>query len=246
MTFKDHFSGHAANYAKFRPTYPADLFAFLAEAVPARQLAWDCATGNGQAARALAQHFDKVVATDGSEQQIQNAVPHAKVTYLVRTAEAPGFEDHSFDLVTVAQAAHWLDLDRFYAQCRCLLKPNGMVAMWVYDLLRISPEIDVIVNSYYEDIVGPYWPPERRRLENVHALPFPFKRIKTPAFDMHTSWNLAELVGYLATWSATQRYIKKRGHNPLPDIETRLSGVWPDRENRRPVVWPLKIKVGTI
>jgi ubiquinone/menaquinone biosynthesis C-methylase UbiE len=152
--FKDHFSKQAADYAKFRPRYPKELFRRLASIAPDTQLAWDCATGTGQAAIELAEFFDRVIATDASEKQIANAERHPRVEYRAATAEESGLDAASVDLVTVAQALHWFDLDRFYAEVRRVLKPQGLLAATAYKLAKISPEIDLIVNHYYSDIVG--------------------------------------------------------------------------------------------
>src|SRR5438132_5354114 len=99
MKFKDHFSGLAAEYAKFRPHYPDELFEYLALISPRRELAWDCATGNGQAAVGLARHFDRVTATDASAQQIESAEPDERISYRVAPAEASAIDSASVDLI---------------------------------------------------------------------------------------------------------------------------------------------------
>jgi SAM-dependent methyltransferase len=156
MSFKDHFSRQASGYAKFRPGYPEELFAYLAKVAPSRQLAWDCGTGNGQAAIGLASVFDRVIATDASEKQIANAQPHERVEYRVAPAENSGIESGTVDLLMVAQALHWFNLDRFYAEARRALKPSGVFAASAYKLLGIEPAIDEIVNRYYNEVVGPF------------------------------------------------------------------------------------------
>jgi len=156
MSFKDHFSKQASDYAKFRPQYPPELFKYLGAIAPQRKLAWDCGTGNGQAAVALASVFERVIATDASEAQIANAEAHARVEYRVAPAETSGIESDTMDLVMVAQALHWFDLDRFYAEVKRVLKPNGIIAASAYNLLKIAPAIDEIVNRYYYEIVGPF------------------------------------------------------------------------------------------
>src|SRR5215475_11590766 len=126
MGFKDHFSRQAANYAKFRPRYRRELFDYLASIAPGRELAWDCGTGNGQAAVGLASVFDRVIATDASKKQIANAEPHNRVEYHVAPAENSGIPSGTIDLIMVAQALHWFDLDRFYGQAGRVLKPDGI------------------------------------------------------------------------------------------------------------------------
>jgi ubiquinone/menaquinone biosynthesis C-methylase UbiE len=176
MTFKDHFSRQAADYAKFRPGYPQELFNYLGGIAPSRQLAWDCGTGNGQAAIGLASVFDRVIATDASEKQISNAQPYDRVEYRVAPAENSGIQSGTIDLIMVAQALHWFDLDRFYAEARRVLKSDGILAASAYNLLHIEPAIDEIVNRYYYEVVGPFWPPERKLVENFDHLPLPVSR----------------------------------------------------------------------
>ena len=178
MSFKDHFSKQAADYAIFRPGYPQELFTYLGTIAPSRQLAWDCGTGNGQAAVELASGFDRVIATDASEKQIANAEPHEHVEYRVAPAENSGIESETIDLIMVTQALHWFDLDRFYAEARRVLKPDGVLAASAYNLLRIEPAIDEIANRYYYEVVGPFWPPERQLVERFADLPFPFDEIR--------------------------------------------------------------------
>jgi len=244
MTFKDHFSKQAADYAKFRPGYPQELFAYLGRIAPSRELACDCGTGNGQAAVALASVFDHVIATDASEEQISKAKPHERVDYRVAPAENSAIKSGTIDLIMVAQALHWFDLDRFYAEARRVLKPNGILAASAYNLLQIEPAIDEVVNRYYSEVVGPFWPPERELVEHFADLPFPFHKLDPPKFEMTAQWNLNHLVGYLGTWSATQRFMAARGGDPLEQITDELRSVWGDPEEARKVVWPLILHVG--
>jgi SAM-dependent methyltransferase len=244
MTFKDHFSRQAADYARFRPRYPRELFEYLGRIAPSRALAWDCATGNGQAAVGLAAVFERVIATDASEKQIANAEPHERVEYHLAPAENSFIKSGIVDLIMVAQALHWFDLDRFYAEARRVLKPDGILAASAYNLLRIEPAIDEIVNRYYYEVVGPFWPPERKLVENFADLPFPFHKIDPPKFEMTAYWNLDHLLGYLRTWSSTQRFIAARGGNPLEQIADELRTVWGDPPRIRKVVWPLILRLG--
>ena len=244
MTFKDHFSRQAADYAKFRPGYPQELFAYLGRIAPSRQLAWDCGTGSGQAAVGLATVFDRVLATDASEKQISKAQPHERVEYRVEPAENSGIDSETLDLIMVAQVLHWFDLDGFYAEARRVLKPNGVLAASAYNLLQIEPAIDEVVNRYYYEVVGPFWPPERELVEHFADLPFPFHKIDPPKFEMTAQWNLDHLIGYLGTWSATQRFIAARGGNPLEQITDELRTVWGDHQRIRKVIWPLILRIG--
>ena len=242
--FKDHFSSHAAEYARFRPRYPDALYRYLRSIVPKRELAWDCGTGNGQAAVALAGIFQKVIATDASKDQIANATPHARVEYRVAPAEASGIDTDSIDLVTVAQALHWFDLDRFYAETNRVLKSGGVLAAWAYNLLKIAAPIDAIINRYYYEVVGSFWPPERRLVEEFDKLPFPTKELHAPTFEMAARWNLEKFVGYLKTWSATQRFIAANHSDPLRKIESELRSAWGDPTQIRRIAWPLALRVG--
>ena len=245
MTFKDHFSKQAAGYAKFRPRYPQKLFDYLGSIAPSRQLAWDCGTGNGQAAVGLASVFDRVIATDASEKQIANAQSHKIVEYRVAPAEDSGIESETLDLIMVAQVLHWFDFSRFYDEVSRVLKNNGVFAASAYKFFHITPEVDELVNQrYYHEIVGPFWPPERVLVEKFEELPFPFAEIETPSFEMIAEWNLEHLLGYLRSWSATQRFIAANKRDPLEAIADDLRAAWGDTTRTRRVIWPLTLRVG--
>ncbi|RMI05090.1 MAG: SAM-dependent methyltransferase [Calditrichaeota bacterium] len=245
VPFEDHFSGHAGEYARYRPGYPGKLFSFLASLCRDHGLAWDCATGNGQAARKLATHFRMVIATDASEGQLAHAFRHPGVCYMVASAEAPPLAPATADLITVAQAAHWLDLDQFYAQARKVLKPGGIIALWAYGLFHISAEIDALLHEYYHHTVGPFWPPQRKWIdEKYQTLPFPFGEIPAPSFPMVARWDLSRVLGYIGTWSATRRYLKHYGRNPLEQIRQKLETLWGEPARLRTVQWPIYLRVG--
>jgi SAM-dependent methyltransferase len=245
MSFKDHFSKQAADYAKFRPRYPRELFEYLGNVAPSRMLSWDCGTGNGQAAVGLASVFDRVIATDASEKQIANAQPHERVEYRVAPAEDSGIESETVDLIMVAQALHWFDLPGFYEEVRRVLKPKGVLATSTYRYFHITPEIDQLVNRRYHDkIVGPFWPPERELVEKFEELPFPFAEIQMPSFEMMAEWDLEHLAGYLRSWSAAQRFIAANQRDPLEEIADELRAAWGDTKKTRRAVWPLTLRVG--
>ena len=247
MRFKDHFSDQAADYARYRPDYPHKLFAHLGSLVLARECAWDCGTGSGQAAVALAEFFDRVVATDASKKQILSATKDPRVEYRIAPAENSGLSSHSVDLIAVAQALHWFDLDAFYMEAKRVLKPEGVLAVWCYGLLEIAPEIDAIINTLYGEIVGPYWPPERKVIESRYqTIPFPFAELQPPQFTMKAHWSLAHLVGYLRTWSATRAFLIATRIDPVEGIISDLSTAWgkPDREWL--INWPLSIRAGRV
>lgn len=242
--FKDHFSKHAAEYAKFRPRYPKELFRWLASLAPRTELAWDCATGSGQAAVALAEVFERVIATDASEGQVTNAERHPRVEYRIATAEESGLDPHSTDLITVAQALHWFDLPRFEAEARRVARAGGVVAAWAYKLATVSPAIDAIVNHYYSDVVGAYWPAERALVEKFEELPFAFDQIAAPPFEMTAEWKVEHLLGYLRTWSATQRFMEAKQRDPMETVEGELRNAWGEAARR--VVWPLTVRAGRV
>jgi len=245
--FHDHFSGVSSAYAAFRPRYPAALFEQLALVAPGRESAWDCGTGSGQAARALALHFTIVWATDASAAQLAAASPHPRVHYRVARAEASGLPDRAIDLVTVAQALHWFDRPEFYAEVRRVLRPKGVVAAWCYDLMHVTPEIDALVHAFYTDAIGPYWPSERALVEaRYETLDFPFDRIELPPFEVNAQMDLPELAGYMRTWSAVTRYQEAQGRDPVTDFIAKLEPIWGPVDTRRSVRWPLAILVGRV
>lgn len=248
-SFKDHFSGHAADYSRYRPSsYPDGLYKALAALAPDLGKAWDCATGNGQAALGLAAHFHRVDATDASAKQIEAAQSHPNVHYATAPAEASGLPDGAVSLVTVAQALHWFDLPKFYPEVRRVTKPQAIIACWCYMHCRVTPAVDAVTLRLYEDILGDdYWPPERKHVETAYRdLDFPFTRIELPAFRLEVRWDLEHYAGYLKSWSATQNYIKQNGKNPLGLVGDDLMKAWGDPAAVRDVRWPITTLVGWV
>ena len=244
--FKDHFSEGSANYAHYRPGYPNTLFEYLATLTTYHTVAWDCATGSGQAALQLARHFEQVVATDASRRQIEAATASEKIVYRVAPAEQTDLDSDSIDLVTVAQALHWFDLERFYAEVKRVLNRQGVIAVWTYNLCRISPTIDEQVDQLYHDTLNNYWPDERRLVENGYTdMPFPFvTQPAIPEFAMSAHWTLPRLLGYLRTWSAVRRYSDATGNDPVAPLAKQIEQVWGNPEQARAVAWPLSIRIG--
>jgi SAM-dependent methyltransferase len=247
-SFTDHFGAVAGAYAHFRPTYPPPLFDWLAAAAPARQRAWDCATGTGQAAIGLAAHFAEVVATDASAAQLAAASPHPRVIYRLAAAESSGLEADSLDLVTVAQAVHWFDRPRFFAEVERVLRPGGVLAVWSYGIPRlegVGP--DALLQHFYADIVGPYWPPEKALVENgYHDLVLPFEILATPSFAMDVVWGLEQVLGYCSSWSASARYRAALGSDPIDRLRPGLAAAWGEEESPRRLHWPLTIKASRL
>ena len=243
--FADHFSGHATAYAQFRPVYPDALYDWLAARAPACDLAWDVATGSGQAAVPLAARFAAVFASEASAAQLANAVPHPRVTYACEPAERCSLPDASADLVAVAQALHWFDHPRFFGEVRRVLKPGGLFAAWCYELMHVSAPVDAALWHYYEDVIGPYWPPQRRLLERGYVdIAIPLTPVDVPHFEMTADWNYLQFEGYLRTWSATQRAQAALGRDPLADVRPAMQAAWGDAEAVHRVVWPLAVRAG--
>jgi SAM-dependent methyltransferase len=244
--FKDHFSGHAAEYREFRPAYPPELFAFLASASPGRELAWDCGTGNGQAAVGLAAHFAKVFATDASPQQLAAAERHPRVEYAVAQAEKCPLQDGCVDLVTVAQALHWFDHDRFYAEVRRVTRPGGLLAATCYFAPSVTPEVDPVLRRW-EGFIRPYWTPERRWVDaGYRTIPFPFPELETPRFELTLESTLHGFLGYLGTWSATKQYVKAHGADPLERFRPEFAAAWGEPDTVRTVRWEFNVRLGRV
>jgi ubiquinone/menaquinone biosynthesis C-methylase UbiE len=264
---KDLFSKQSKVYASSRPTYPREIFEFIVGLVDERNLAWDCATGNGQAAVVLADYFKQVIASDISTQQIENAQrKSSSINYQIFPAEKTPLEDNSVDLITVAQALHWFDFDRFYNEVKRVLRRKrdafggggkkksgggGVIAAWAYGLHTISPEIDKVTHHLYEDILGDkYWPKERKYVESRYeTIPFPFEQIPAPQFQIQLNWNMSELMNYFYSWSSVQKFIEKNNYDPVSKIHGSLEYAWGGKEHihqKRSVVWPVYIKVGKL
>jgi len=242
---KDYFSSQSKLYATFRPTYPKELYEFIFQFVTEKKVAWDCATGNGQVANYLSTHFHEVYATDISQQQLDQATKQNNIFYSLCPAEKTVFQENQFDLITVAQALHWFDRDAFYNEAIRAGKPGSLLAVWGYALLYIEPIIDEIIMDYYNHSVGPYWDNARKLVEEQYkTISFPFEEIHPPPFSIKVQWTLNQLSGYLSSWSATQKYIREKGQDPVSPFIKRLTKYWtkPDMT----VTFPLFARVGVI
>jgi SAM-dependent methyltransferase len=244
--YADHFSSLASSYAECRPGYPAELFAYLASLVSRYELAWDCAAGTGQATLPLAGIFRRVVATDLSAAMLEKALPHPRVEYRAAPGEVSGLDPGTVDLVTVAQALHWLDLDPFYAEVKRVLVTGGVLAAWTYGILQLDhPDLHGSLERFYLGTVGPYWPAGRCHVESGYrTLPFPFAEIEAPSFAMQVQWTLPQLLGYVRTWSATHRFHEAVGHDPVDQLRKELADLWGAPETSRRIRWPLSLRVG--
>jgi SAM-dependent methyltransferase len=248
ISYKDNFSQQASDYAQYRPTYPPELIKYVASLVEEQDLAWDCATGNGQTALELTNYFPRIIATDASTKQIEQAFAHPQIKYQVATAEESGLPAHLIDLITVAQAAHWFQFDKFYAEVKRVAKPSAILAIWGYGLMQINPEIDRLIHQLYYEILGDtYWDKERKHLDKHYTtLPFPFTIIPSPTFQILRNWNLSELIGYLNTWSSVQKYININATNPIDLIAQELAKVWQNPDNQQLITWDIYLKVGKV
>ncbi len=244
--FAHLFSGHAATYAVYRPKYPAALYDWLAGLTPSTEQAWDVGTGNGQVAVGLTPHFARVMATDPSAEQLDNAEQHARVTYRRATYDS-GLTDGSVGLVTVGQALHWFALDEFFAEVRRVLMPGGIFAAFAYVHSSVSPELDQVTRHYHDVTVWEHWAPEHHIIrEGYRTLELPLQEVQAPALELRTEMNLQQYAGFFRTWSATQRLIKAGGEAQVLEFERLLAQVWGAPERVRPVVWPMVMRVGTV
>jgi len=247
MTFEDHYSGHADAYAKYRPHYPDALFAWLASVSPGRELAWDAGTGSGQVAVALANHVNRVVATDASSDQLARAAPHERVEYRNEPADRGSLPASSVDLITAGAAAHWFELDGFYREIRRVAKRSALVALFSYGPRDFADAVDPVVHRFQEEVLKGFWP---ERIQLVHdrytTIPFPFDEIAAPPFEMTAEWNLGELLAFLETWSASQRYFLAHGKRATGEIEHELSRAWGDPATRRQLRCPLFVRAGRV
>ena len=247
MRIKDLFSQQAGLYALHRPTYPVELFQFVLQHVEHRDCAWDCATGNGQVAVVLSDHFKKVFATDISQSQLDQGQKKPNIQYAISPAEKTPFPDHYFDLITVGQAIHWFDFEKFYQEVRRVGKKGAWLAAWGYGLLRINSDIDPMIDEFYRDVTGPYWDPERTYVDQAYqTIPFPFQEIETPRFQILRNWDLPALVGYLNTWSSVQKYQTAVGRNPVDGFTEKLNATWGEPTLQHEVTFEVFLRVGRV
>ncbi|HUQ98910.1 MAG TPA: methyltransferase domain-containing protein [Gemmatimonadaceae bacterium] len=248
MKFNDHFSARAATYAAYRPLYPPGLFRELARLTNGHRLALDSGTGSGQAALGLAQHFEHVIATDPSKEQLTFAIRNPRVQYVCARAETSGLPESSVDLVTAAQAAHWFDLPAFFAEARRVLVAEGAIAVWGYgDPILDTSALHSTLHDFNRGLLESYWPPERQLLlDGYRTIAFPFNEVDFPRLMLEMRWTLRELAGYLRSWSATSRYVAEHGSDPVEAVEKALAAEWGDEHQTRVVRWPLYVRAGRV
>lgn len=245
MDFKDNFSKQSKAYQRYRPSYPEELFAFLSSLTKTHDLAWDCATGNGQAALGLADFYKKIYATDPSENQLANAIRDTRIIYKNEKAERSSLQDTSVDLITVAQAMHWFDFDLFFSEVKRVLKPKGILAAWTYGPPDISAQINELILHYRDSVVGEYWQRENQYVTDRYStIPFPFKEIDTPSFTFEKRIDRNDLIGLLESWSATQKFKNETGKDPIDEIMPQLEKYWDNSHQNKSATWNIYMKVG--
>ncbi|HET9744262.1 MAG TPA: class I SAM-dependent methyltransferase [Chitinophagaceae bacterium] len=244
---KDLFSRQSDLYAKYRPTYPKDLYEYVLSFVKEKNIAWDCATGNGQAAVVLADYFKKVIATDISASQIEKATRKENIVYSVCSAESTPFDDDTFDLVTVAQAYHWINWKKFKQEATRVCKPDAVVAVWAYySHTTGNDRVDKAVHDFYENVTKPYWDYERKYVEEKYrTIDFDYKLLPVKDFETVLHWKREDLLGYIRSWSAVQKFINANGYSPIFMIEEQIIKLWPEGEVKK-VVFPLYLNFGRI
>ncbi|MBX2896480.1 MAG: class I SAM-dependent methyltransferase [Cyclobacteriaceae bacterium] len=240
---KDLFSQHAPQYAQFRPVYPTELYDFIYTHVKHFTCAWDAGTGNGQAAQALAKKFKTVYATDISSTQLLEASRIKNIHYALG-AEVIDLPAASVDLITVAQAIHWFNFQKFFDCVKKIGTTNSILAVWGYGLLRINPTINLLIDDFYQAVIGSYWDIERKMIdEHYRTIPFPFQEIAAPPFSFSFRWSLAKVAGYLNTWSAVRKYIQINQTNPVDKLIPQLQPHWQDNTE---VTFPLFLRIGRV
>jgi SAM-dependent methyltransferase len=246
VAIHDHFSGVAADYARYRPDYPAALFDWLADVAPRRETAWDCACGSGQATAPLAARFSRVAATDVSVDQLRKAPSLGNVVFAAGAAEAAPLAGRSADCVVVGQALHWFDLQAFCDEARRVLVPGGVVAAWTYGLPAVDdPEIEDLIRGFVAGTLGPWWPPEVAHvLDGYTSLELPFTGLEPPSFEMAAGWTLGRFLDFVRTWSGVARFVKEIGEDPVEKLAADLGPRWSATGDRRNVRWRLKVRAG--
>lgn len=243
---KDNFSDKSDKYAKYRPTYPQEMLDFILSLLDKKENAWDCGTGTGQIAIELSKEFNNVYATDISKTQLDNAIKKDNIFYSVQSAEKTNFNNKTFDLITVAQAIHWFDFDKFYFEVKRTLKDNGLIAVIGYGLIQIDEKVDEIILDFYKNVVGSYWDKERKYIdENYKTIPFPFNEIEAPEFYIKSEWTFEHLLGYFETWSAIKHFIQANQYNPVDNIFDKLKEAWGNDLSKK-ITFPVLLRIGKL
>ncbi|KZL09461.1 Trans-aconitate 2-methyltransferase [Pseudovibrio axinellae] len=243
-----HFQTAGGAYAKYRPTYPAELATFLALQCRQHNTALDLGCGTGQFSKLIANHFKQVLATDVSASQIDNAVPASNIRFAVEPAEQCSADDGSVDLIVAAQAAHWFDLARFYEEVERIAAPGAVLALVSYGVLAIDEaKCNERFGKFYYDEIGPYWPPERKHVDNGYAsFEFPFQAIKYPSLSIERNWTLEQFLGYVGTWSSIRAATKAGEGAILGEFSKELASLWGDPNQQTKITWPIAKRLGRV
>lgn len=242
---KDLFSEQAAEYARYRPSYPEELFEYIYSFVPGFKVAWDCATGNGQTAVQLAKRFELVIASDISTSQLALAPELPNIKYVHSPAEHTAFPSDYFELITVSQAYHWFNWEAFRKEVYRVGKQNAIVAVWMYDLpISEHQDLNDLIQDFYQNVVGPYWDAERKWVEEHYAtIPFEYEPLPSREFSIQKQLNRDAILGFFASWSAAQKYLQANGHPATDVIKEKLESLWPADELRT-FTYPVYLKLG--
>lgn len=244
---KDNFSKQSELYAQYRPSYPKEIFDYILQIVKYKNIAWDCATGNGQVAQELAKHFEIVEATDISQKQLDSARVSTNNNYQVCAAESTPFPDNHFDLITVAQAIHWFDCNQFFKEAKRVGKDDATIVVWGYGLMITDEPINGIIHDFHFKTTGPYWDEERKHVDNGYVdIPFPFANVEHRNFEFKTNWTLDHLGGYFRTRSAVQHFITKEGFDPVIPFMDEIKLHWSDEISTMEFIFPVFLKLGRI
>jgi len=247
MPTLDRFSTQASQYARYRIDYPAELYDWLLPQVESRERAWDCATGNGQVAVVLANSFVRVDATDLSENQLAQAALRPNVHYQVARAEHTPFPAQRFDLITVAQAVHWFDHDAYHAEVRRVARPGAVLAEWGYNFCRTdSAALNAALDHFHDVTSAPYWDANRQHISSEYArIAFPFADVQHTRFAEKRQWTVADMLGYLRTWSATANYARQHaGADMVALVADELTHLW--GEGEREITFPVFARTGRV
>lgn len=241
------FVSDGEQYAQFRPQYPHALGLLLASLTNRHQQALDVGCGTGQLTTILAAYFDEVMGVDPSDSQIQNAKSHPKIQYQVSTAEQLPEGLRDLDLITVAQAAHWFDLPRFYQEVTRVLAPDGVLALISYGVMQVDEAIRARVHQFYDNEIGPYWPAERKLVdEGYQTIEFPFQEMSVTPMEIELEWGLEEMMGYISTWSAVKKAKDLGQGDLLTAFYDDMCDLWGDASQKKRFIWPINMRVGKL
>jgi ubiquinone/menaquinone biosynthesis C-methylase UbiE len=241
------YSPYAKQYAESRPQYPEELFKYLSDLSPGHNVAWDCATGNGQAAMSLAGYFERVIASDMSLSQIQNAASQKQINYFVAHSENAGLKSHSIDLLTVASAVHWFNLEKFFSEAVRVLKPGGILAVWTYHVGHVEPPFQKLFYNFYTDVLSSYFNQGARLVDRKYTdLKLPGKQIESENLFVSVDWNLTALLNFIESWSGIQQYRVAKGNDPVELIEKELKELWGEPESVHNIRWPLYLRISRV